>query len=182
MNIMVSDLPEPWVVPDDAAALAGIGSFQQAPHPQLNGPKLLVTRHDLDGLALVVGGKKGKGANQIKQVAAVEHTGHQTLLIVGRARAVIQVLQVSRVGIGPAEKETLVMGGDGAEFGLLAAGGNNELVEIKQRRAALAFGPALLAVAQHLVDGFGYGRLLFWATCIQSPPPAARSRTTRCPE
>ena len=51
------------------------------------------------------------------------------------------------------------MGRDGAELGLLAAGGDHELVVIKQRRTAFALGPALLAVAQHLVDGLGDGLL-----------------------
>ena len=47
------------------------------------------------------------------------------------------------------------MGGDGAELGLLPAGGDDELVVVEERRAAFALGAALLAVAQELVDGLG---------------------------
>ena len=35
--------------------------------------------------------------------------------------------------------------------------GDHELVVIKQRCTAFAFGPSLLAVTQHLVDGLGHG-------------------------
>ena len=148
-------------VPDDAAALAGVRAFQQALDRQLDRAELLVAAHDLDGLAFVVGGKEGEGADQIEQVVAVEHAGHQALLVVGTAGAVIQILHGAGIGVGPAEKEPLAVGGDGAELGLLAAGGDHELVVIKQRRTAFALGPALLAVAQHLVDGFGHGLLDF---------------------
>ena len=144
-------------MPDDAAALAGVLACQQALHGQLDGAELLVAAHDLDRLALVVGRKEGEGADQVEQIVAVEHAGHQALLIVGAALAVFQIVHRAGIGIGPAVEIFLAVGGDGAELGLLAAGGNDDLVVIEKRRAAFALGPALFAVAQHLVDGFGDG-------------------------
>ena len=52
-----------------------------------------------------------------------------------------------------------IAGGDGAELGLLPAGGDDELVVVEERRAAFALGAALLAVAQQLVDGLRDGVL-----------------------
>ena len=72
-------------VPDDAAALAGVLALQQALHRQLDGAELLVAPHDLDGLALVVGRKEREGADEVQQIVAVEHPGHQALLIIGAA-------------------------------------------------------------------------------------------------
>ena len=118
-------------MPDNAAALAGVGTFQQALHPQFHRPELLVAAHDLDGLTLVVGGKEGKGADQIEQVVAVEHASDQALLVVGRTGTVVQVLHCARVRIGPTEKKPFAVGGDGTEFGLLPAGGHHELVVVK---------------------------------------------------
>jgi len=53
------------------------------------------------------------------------------------------------------------VGCDGTELGLLAAGGDHELVVIKQWHTAFALGPSLLAVTQHLVDGLDHGLLDF---------------------
>ena len=47
------------------------------------------------------------------------------------------------------------MRGDRSELGLLAAGGNHKLIEVKERRVSFAFDTTLLAVAQHLVNGLG---------------------------
>ena len=91
-------------VPDDAAALAGVLAFQQALHRQLHRAELLVAAHDLDRLAFVVGGKQGEGADQIEQVVAVEHAGHQALLVVGTAGAVFQIVHGAGIGVGPAVK------------------------------------------------------------------------------
>ena len=146
-------------MPDDAAALAGALSFQQALDRQLDGPELLVTSNDLDGLALVVGRKEREGADQVQQIVPVEHPGHQSLLVIGAALAVLQVVHRTGIGIGPAVEVLLAVRGDSAELGLLAAGGDDDLVVIEQRRAAFPFGAALLAVAQQLVNGFGDGVL-----------------------
>ena len=77
-------------VPDDAAALAGVLAFEEALHRQLDGAELLVAAHDLDGLALVVRREEREGADQVQQVVAVEHPGHQALLVIGAAAAVVQ--------------------------------------------------------------------------------------------
>ena len=75
----------------------------------------------------------------------------------GPLLAVIQIVHGAGIGIGPAVEVLLAVGGDGAELGLLAAGGDDDLVVIEQRCAAFALGAALFAVAQQLVDGFGDG-------------------------
>ncbi len=59
------------------------------------------------------------------------------------------------IGIGPAVEVLLAVGRDGAELGLVAAGGDDDLVVVEEGRAALAFGAALLAVAEQLIDGLG---------------------------
>ena len=138
-------------MPDNAAALAGVGAFQQALYPQLHSAKLLLAAHDLDRLAFVVGRKQGEGADQIEQVVAVEHAGHQTLLVVGTAGAVFQILHSAGIGIGPAEKQPLAVGGDGAELGLLTAGDDHELIVIKQRPTA--FRPWLSAARCSAASG-----------------------------
>ena len=48
-----------------------------------------------------------------------------------------------------------VAGGEGTDFRLLAVCGDEELVVIEKPLVAFAFVAALLAVAEHLVDGFG---------------------------
>ena len=146
-------------VPDDTAALAGVLASQQTLHREFDGAELLVAPHDLDGLALVVGRKEREGADEVQQIVAVEHPGNQALLIVGAAAAVREVVHRAGIGIGPAVEVFLAMGGDGAELGLVAAGGNDDLVVIKERRAAFAFGASLLAVTLNLVDRFGDGVL-----------------------
>ena len=146
-------------VPDDAAALARGLAFEQALHRELHGAELLVTPDDLDDLALVVGGEQREGADDVEQIVAVEHAGDQALLVVRAAAAVIQIIQGTRERVRPAIEMLFVMGGDGAEFRFLPAGRDDELVVIEQRRAALALGAALFAVAQQLVDGFGDGLL-----------------------
>ena len=146
-------------MPDDAAALAGALAFQQSLDGQLDGAELLVASDDLDGLALVVGRKEREGADEVEQVVAVEHPGHESLLVVGAAAAVVQIIHRSGIRVGPAVEIFLAVGGDGAELGLLPAGGDDELVVIEERCTAFALGAALLAVAQQLVDGFGDGLL-----------------------
>ena len=71
---------------------------------------------------------------------AVEHPGDQALLSIGAAAAVREVIHRTGIGIGPAVEVLLAMGGDGAELGFVAAGGDHDLVVIKQRRAALIGG------------------------------------------
>ena len=83
-------------VPDDAAALARGLAFQQSLHGQLDGAELLVAADDLDGLALVVGGEQREGADEVEQVVAVEHPGHEALLVVGAAAAVLQIVHGAR--------------------------------------------------------------------------------------
>ena len=142
-------------VPDDAAALAGRLAFQQALHGQLDGAELLVTSDDLDDLALVVGGEQREGADDVEQVVAVEHPGHEALLVVRAAAAVLQIVHRTRKRVRPAIEMLFVVRGDGAELRLLPAGGDDELIVVEKRRAAFALGAALLAVSQELVDGFG---------------------------
>ena len=168
-------------VPDDAAALAGALAFQEALHRQLDGAELLVAPHDLDRLALVVGGEQGEGADDVEQVVPVEHPGDEALLVVGAAAAVVQIVHRTGIRVRPAVEVLFAVGGDGAELGLLPAGGDDELVVVKERRAALAFGAALLAVAEELVDGLGDRRPSPSAICTRSPRPAGRSGTGRCP-
>ena len=142
-------------VPDDAAALAGTLALQQTLHRQLHGAELLVAPDDLDDLALVVGREQGEGADDVEQVVAVQHPGHEALLVVGAAAAVLQIVHRTRKRVGPAVEVLFAVGGDGAELRLLPAGGDEELVVVEERRAAFALGAALLAVAEELVDGFG---------------------------
>ena len=52
MNIMVSDLPEPWVCQMMPLRSRRFWPVKQAPDGQLDRPVLLVARHDLDRLAL----------------------------------------------------------------------------------------------------------------------------------
>ena len=96
MNIMVSDLPEPWVCQMMPLRSRGFLPFQQALHRQLDGAELLVAAHDLDGLAFVVGGKQREGADEVEQVVAVEHPGDEALLVVGAAGAVFQIVHRAR--------------------------------------------------------------------------------------
>src|SRR5207249_6601336 len=129
-------------------------SSQEAFHGQFHGAELLVAPDDFDGLALVVGGEQCEGADDVEQVVAVKHPGHEALLVVGAAAGVLQVIQRTRKRVGPAVEILLAVGGDGAEFRFLPTGGNNELVEIKERRTAFALSPALLAVTEELADSF----------------------------
>ncbi len=68
-----------------------------------------------------------------------------------------QIIDRAGIRIGPAVEVFLMVGGNRAEFGLLTAGGNHELIVEEKRRTAFAFCPTLLAVAQQLVNGFGDG-------------------------
>ena len=155
MNIMVRDLPEPCVCQMMPLRSRGLFPSKQAFHGQFYGAKLLIAPNDLDRLALVVGGEQREGADEVEQIVAVQHPGHETLLVVGAAAAVFQVVQRARKRVRPAVEVLFVVGGDSAEFGFLPAGGYNELVVIEERRAAFALGAALLAVAEQLVDGLG---------------------------
>ena len=146
-------------VPDDAAPFARVGALQQSLHGQLDRAKLLVASHNLDGLPSVVGRKQSERADEIKQVALVHHPGDQPLLVVWAACAMIEVVDRSRMGVGPAVEMLFTMRGDRPELGLLATGGDHKLIEIKERRTSFACDTTLLAVAQHLVDGLGDGVL-----------------------
>ena len=85
MNIMVSDLPEPCVCQMMPLRSRGRLAFQQTLHGQLDGAELLIAPDDLDRLAFVVGGEEREGADEVEQVVAVEHPGHEPLLVVGAA-------------------------------------------------------------------------------------------------
>ena len=65
------------------------------------------------------------------------------------------------------------VGGEGAELGRSATGGDQKLVVVEQFLVALAGGAALLAVAQQLVDGLGDG---FFDPCadLHSMTPTGR--------
>ena len=71
----------------------------------------------------------------------------------------IEVIERSRIGVGPAVKIPFTPRGDRPKLGLLATGGDHKLIEIKERWASFACDTTLLAVAQHLVDGLGDGVL-----------------------
>ena len=71
----------------------------------------------------------------------------------------LKVVDRSRMGIGPAVEMLFAVCGNRPELGLLAAGGDHKLIEIKERRTSFACDTTLLAVAQHLVDGLGDGVL-----------------------
>ncbi len=144
-------------VPDDAAALAGILAIEQPLHCQLDGAELLVTAHDLDGLALVIGGEEREGTDEVQQVCLVEHAGHQALLVVGPALSVLQLVNGAGIRVCPAVEVFFRVCGDGAELGLVPARGDHDLVVIEKWCAAFPLGAPLLAVAEHLVDGLGYG-------------------------
>ena len=75
---------------------------------------------------------------------------------------------VRGIRVGPAVEVLLAVGGDRAELRLLPAGRDDELVVVEERRAALALGAALFAVAQELVDGLGNRRPSPSATCTRS--------------
>ena len=156
-------------VPDDAAPLPGALAFEEALHRQLDGAELLVAPHDLDRLALVVRRKEGEGADQVQEVVAVEHPGDEALLVVGAAAAVGDLVHRPGIGIGPAVEVLLAVGRDGAELGLVPAGGDDDLVVVEEGRAALALGAALLAVAEQLVDGLGDGVLDLGRLALDHP-------------
>ena len=159
MNIMVKDLPDPWVCQMMPLRWRRTLAFQQTLHRQLHCPELLVTPHHLDGLALVVDRKQREGANQVEQIAGIQHPRHQTLLIVWASRPMLQIVHRPGIGVGPAVEMLLTVGGDGAEFGLLPTGRHHELAVVEENRASLAFGLPLLAVAQKLIDGLRDGLL-----------------------
>src|ERR1700687_1072623 len=140
-------------VPDDTAAVAGSLSFQKAFHSQFHGAELLVAPDNFDGLALLAGGEQCESADEVEDVVAVKHAGHEALLVVGAAAAVLQVIAGPRGGGGPTIEILVAVGCDGAELGLLPASGDEELVEIKERRAAFTLGATLLAIPHELVDG-----------------------------
>ena len=81
-------LPRPLRMPDDAAPRPRTPAFQQTLHGPLHRPELLVAPDDLDGLALVVDREQGEGADEVEQIAGVEHPGGEALLIVRAAGAV----------------------------------------------------------------------------------------------
>ncbi len=144
-------------VPDDTAPFARVAALQQLLDGQLDRTKLLIAPHDLDGLPLVVGRKQGERTDEIKQVVLVHHPGDQPLLVIRATGAMSEVIDCSRMGVGPAVKMLFTIRGDRPELGLLAAGGDHKLIEIKERRASFAPDTALLTVTQHLVDGLGEG-------------------------
>ncbi len=148
-------------MPDDAAALTGIASFQKALDRQLDCAELLVASHYLNSLAPIIRREQCEGADKVKQVIAIQHPRHQPLLIVGAAGAMLQIIYRARIGIRPSVEVLLAVSGDGAELSFIAAGGDNDLVVVEQRRAAFALGAALLAVAEDLVDGLWDGIIDF---------------------
>ena len=148
-------------MPDDAAAFARALSLQQAFYRKLHGAELLVVPHHFDGRTLLVGGEEGEGADDVEQIVAVKHPGNQTLLVIWAAVSMLQLINRTRKGIRPALKVFLAVGRNSPELCFLAAGGDDELVVVEERRATLAVaGPTivstLLAVTQKLVNGFGY--------------------------
>ena len=82
-------------MPNDAATLAGIAAFEQLLHRQLHRAELLVAADDLDRLALVIRREQREGRNQVEKVVPVEHAGHETLLVIWAAGAVVQFVHSS---------------------------------------------------------------------------------------
>ena len=64
------------------------------------------------------------------------------------------------MGVGPTIEVLLRVRRDGAELGFLPAGRHDELAVVEERRIPFPLGPALLAVAEELVDGLG-NRVLY---------------------
>ena len=67
----------------------------------------------------------------------------------------LQVFERARVGVRPAIEMLFDVRRDSAELGFLTAGGDENLVIIEKLRHTFAARSALLAVAHHLVNGFG---------------------------
>jgi len=65
-----------------------------------------------------------------------------------------QIVERTRERVCPAIEQLLIVRGDRAKLGFLAARRDDELVVVKEVRAALALLPSLLAVAEKLIDGF----------------------------
>ena len=149
-------------MPNNTTAFLPVCARQQTADGFLDRTKLLVAADDFDQLAFVVGLEQRKRPYQAKQVILVQHTGHQALLVIGAAGAVLQIVQAFGVGIGPAVEVALCVRCDGSKLRLLAAGGNNELIEIEELRNAFFLFASLLAVAHHLVYRFGDRFLDLW--------------------
>ena len=67
----------------------------------------------------------------------------------------VQLVYGSWIRVGPAVEVLLRVRGDGAELGFLPAGRHDELVVVEERRIPFPLGPALLAVAEKLIDRLG---------------------------
>ena len=67
----------------------------------------------------------------------------------------VQLVYGSWIRVGPAVEVLLRVRGDGAELGFLLAGRHDELVVVEERRIPFPLGPALLAVAEKLIDRLG---------------------------
>src|ERR1700730_10806976 len=96
-------------MPDDATALAGSSSFKQALYCQLDGAELLVASDDLDDLAFVVGREQGEGADDVEQVVAIQHPGHEALLVVWAAAAVLQIVHRTWKRVCPPEEKLFIV-------------------------------------------------------------------------
>ena len=118
---MVNDLPDPCVCQMMPLRSRGL-AFEQSLDRELDGAELLVTADDLDRLALVVGREERERADQVEQVVAVEHAGHEPLLVVRAAGTVVQVIDRFAVRVGPAVEILFGLRRDRAELRLLPAG------------------------------------------------------------
>ena len=67
----------------------------------------------------------------------------------------VQFVHGSWIRVGPAVEVLLRVRGDGAELGFLPASRHDELVVVEKRRIPFPLGPALLAVAEKLIDRLG---------------------------
>lgn len=134
-------------VPDHAAPFFRAFAATQAFHQFVGGPELLVAADHLDAWSVLGIHEDQAGPHDLQQVAFVEHSANELLLLAQSLSGV--------VGLGPLRFsgiEMLLAGGDGAVVGLDAAGANEEEIAVKEARLALAValaGGVLAAVQVH---------------------------------